>query len=88
MHSSAIQTDDAGARPDTVTPLPTPTYYTVEQLVQAEPALGKGAVRHDLFHRETNGLTASGAIVQRGRRILINREKYLAWMVEQAKAEA
>ena len=71
---------DPGADNGTTAASLGPTLFTVSQLVQAEPALGKGAVRDDLFHRRTNGLEASGAVVQRGRRILIHREKYLSWL--------
>ena len=61
---------------------PSPILYTVKQLADAEPALGVGAIREDLFYRESNGLEASGAIVRRGRRLLIHKERYLAWLLE------
>lgn len=57
-----------------------PTLFTVPQLVNAEPALTTGGVRFDLFNRNSNGLEASGAVVRRGRRILLHRERYLAWL--------
>jgi hypothetical protein len=34
------------------------TLYTVDQLSEAEPALGKGAIRDELFHRDTNPLNS------------------------------
>lgn len=58
----------------------TPVFCTVAQLVDLEPALTRGAIRNDLFLRTTNGLEASGAVIYRGRRILLHRERYLAWM--------
>jgi len=66
---------------------PSQVLYTVKQLADAEPALGVGAIREDLFYRETNGLEESGAIVQRGRRLLIHRERYLAWLIEGRAAQ-
>jgi hypothetical protein len=55
--------------------------YTVEQLSVAEKARGNGAIRDDLFHRRTNGLEESGALVYRGRRILLHRKRYVAWLL-------
>lgn len=55
---------------------------TVNQLVADCPALTHGGVRWDIFHAETNGLAASGAIIRRGRRILIDEDRYYAWMRE------
>jgi hypothetical protein len=59
---------------------PLPTFVTVEQMSRLEPALGKGAIRDDLFRRKDNGLEASGAVIYRGRRILLHRERYLTWV--------
>lgn len=71
--------EDPTGRPDSA---PSPILYTVKQLADAEPALGVGAIREDLFYRKTNGLEASGAVVRRGRRLLIHRERYMAWLIE------
>lgn len=51
-------------------------------------AVSYGGVRHDLFLRESNGLAASGALVFRGRRILIYPRKYLAWMESRSRQGA
>lgn len=61
------------------------TLFTVDQLSEAERALGKGAIRHDLFHRHSNGLAESGAIVYRGRRLLLHRGRYLAWLTRRSQ---
>lgn len=67
-------------------PIPAlPTYCTVAQLAAIEPALGRGAIRDDLFHRKTNGLEDSGAVVHRGRRILLHRELYLTWIAQRSR---
>ena len=70
-------TDRRGADPR---PAALPTYCTVPQMAEIEPALGVGAIRDDLFHRKQNGLEASGAVIYRGRRILLHRERYLSWL--------
>lgn len=59
---------------------PHQTIFTVAQLVDAEPALTKGGIRGDLFHRDTNGLEASGAVIYRGRKILIHCARYMKWL--------
>ena len=53
---------------------------TVRQLSDDQPALTEGGIRWDLFHRQTNGLAASGAVIQHGRKILIDPELYIAWI--------
>ncbi|TCT20279.1 hypothetical protein [Thiobaca trueperi] len=63
-------------------PTTTPTLYSVKQLAAAEPALSVGGLREDLFHRHTNGLEASGAVIRRGRRLLLHRERYMAWLID------
>lgn len=65
-----------------------PTYCTVAQLIQIEPALTRGGVRDDLFNRANNGLEASGAVIYRGRKILLHRERYLTWLDQRGRAAA
>jgi len=33
-----------------------------------------------LFNRQYNGLAQSGAVVQRGRKVLIDADRYVDWM--------
>lgn len=47
--------------------------------------LTMGGLRFQIFHEETNGLAASGAIVRLGRKILIDEQKYFAWVQGGAK---
>ncbi len=54
--------------------------FKVDQLVERHPGLSVGGIRSDLFHRDVNGLTSSGAIIQRGRHLLIDEDLYLAWL--------
>lgn len=61
---------------------------TVEQTANAIPALTQSSIRWQLFNRELNGLSSSGAIIQNGRRILIDLPKYLEWLREQGGGNA
>jgi hypothetical protein len=69
-------------------PIPAQTLFTVQGLVQVEPCITLGGIRDDLFHREKNGLEASGAVIQRGRRLLIHRELYLGWLLTRGRNAA
>jgi hypothetical protein len=55
--------------------------HTVQQFCQAHPAFTPGGLRWLLFHRETNGLKC--AIVRVGRRLLIDEDKFFAWLETQ-----
>ncbi len=62
----------------------TPILSTVKQFSDKHPAFPIGGLRHRLFHKETNGLKDSGAILQNGRRIIINEEKFFTWLEAQS----
>jgi hypothetical protein len=47
-----------------------------------------GGIREDLFHRSTNGLEASGAVIRRGRRLLIHRDLYMTWLMARGRSAA
>lgn len=53
---------------------------TVTQIITDTPGLTHGGVRWDLFNADKNGLADTGAIIRRGRRILIDEDLYLRWM--------
>lgn len=57
--------------------LPVPVKHLPAKL---DNAVTIGGIRFDLFNRGTNGLEESGALVFRGRRILIYPSRYLRWM--------
>ena len=69
---------------------PCPTLYTVGQFAKAEPAFSPAALRNLIFKAELrhsskgvvpgNGLIESGAIVRRGRKVMIHRDRFLAWV--------
>lgn len=67
---------------------PTAGPITVEQLVQRHPALTPGGVRWMLFHRETNGLQQSGAVITHGRRLYLDENRFLAWFASAGKTQA
>jgi hypothetical protein len=58
---------------------------TVEQMVQRHPALTPGGIRWMLFHRETNGLERSKAIITRGRKIYLDEARFLEWFASQGR---
>jgi hypothetical protein len=63
-------------------PRPSPhRLRTVRQFCQDHPAFTAGGIRWLLFHRQTNGLTC--AVVKIGRRVLIDEEKFFAWVDRQ-----
>ena len=71
-------------------PLPAPTrvVLTVKQLAEQQPGLTEGGIRWDLFNRDKNGLVAAGAILRRGRKILIDPALYLDWLNENRERAA
>jgi hypothetical protein len=77
--------------PQAAQPAPVPDAAELPVPVKDLPAALNGAVtiggvRYDLFERGTNGLADSGALVFRGRRILIYPRRYLAWMDARSQA--
>lgn len=69
---------------------PRQVFYTVAQFAEAEPAFTQAALRNLIFKAEPrhsskgvipgNGLIECGAIVRRGRKVMIHRERFLAWV--------
>lgn len=66
------------------------TLYTVEQFAAAEPAFTAAALRNLIFKAQPrqsskgeipgNGLIECGAIVRRGRKVMIHGERFLDWV--------
>lgn len=67
----------------TVADVETPQFLSVEQLAAKFPAFTVPSLRWMLFNRETNGL--SKAVVQLGRRVLIDEQAFVAWLREQRR---
>ena len=56
---------------------------TLRQFVAEYPAFTIGGLRNCLFYREQNGLVDSGAVIQIGRKLLINTECFMDWLLTQ-----
>ena len=67
-----------------------PALYTVAQFANVEPAFTEAALRCLIFKAEerhssagvipSNGMIECGALVRIGRKVLIHRAKFLAWV--------
>ncbi len=55
-----------------------PNLLTKKQFIEKHSAFTKGGLDAQLFNRKKNGLDS--AIIQNGRRILINEEKFFQWL--------
>ena len=58
-----------------------PTVVSIRQFMRRHACFTMGWLRQMLFHRETNGL--ADAVVQCGRKILIDEAKFFAWLEAQ-----
>lgn len=58
----------------------TPTFVTVPQLAQRQPALCVGGIRGWIFNEEKNGLKDSGAIIRIGKKLMIDEGKFIEWI--------
>jgi hypothetical protein len=57
-----------------------PTILTIKQFVEKHKFISYAGLQNQLFHRQTNGLNVSGAIIKLGKRVLINEEKFFEWL--------
>ncbi|WP_295406493.1 hypothetical protein [uncultured Thiocystis sp.] len=69
-------------------PPPTAILFTAQQLADSQPALTVGGIRSDLFERRTNGLQEAGAVIRRGRALLLDGPVYIAWLVARGRERA
>ena len=63
----------------------TPTFLTVGQFVATHKAFTSGGIRALIFNENSNGLAKAGAVIRVGRKVLINEEKFFAWVEGGAK---
>ena len=87
QHTSNIAAAISAAYPEIP---PHQTLYTVEQFARVEPAFTAAALRNLIFKAEPrhsskgeipgNGLIECGALVRRGRKVMIHRERFLEWL--------
>jgi hypothetical protein len=58
-------------------------FLSVKKFVERYPNLGtEGSLRWQVFCAEENGLARAGAIVRRGRRLLICVPRYVGWLTD------
>jgi hypothetical protein len=57
-----------------------PPLATIKQFCNRQPAFTEGAVRWHIFNEQTNGLAKTGAIIRLGRRVLVDEERFVAWV--------
>ena len=60
-----------------------PRVYTVKQFSARNPAFSEGSLRWLLFNSRENKLDA--AVVRVGRRVLIDEDRFFAWVEEQQR---
>ena len=60
------------------------TFLTVQQLIEKHTAFTNGGLRSLIFNEHQNGLASSGAIIRIGRKVLINENKFFAWVGTQS----
>jgi len=63
-----------------------PTLLTVSQFSDQFPAFPVGGLRWQIFNEDNNGLKDAGAIVRVGRKVLIDVNRYFAWIESQQEA--
>lgn len=51
--------------------------HTVRSLSEKHAALNEGGIRWDIFHANTNGLAESGALIRKGRKVILDEARYL-----------
>jgi len=71
---TARHTDRPGATID-----PDLVWVPPKQIPDHCPGESVGGVRWAIFNERTNGLAESGAVVRRGRKVLVNPKRWVAW---------
>ena len=59
--------------------------YTVKLFCERHKWISEGGLRWLLFNRKLNGLQKSGAIIMIGRKLLIDEQKFFAWLRHQGQ---
>lgn len=75
---------------------PQPVFRTVEQFAEVHPVFTASALRNLIFKAEPrksslgeipgNGLIEAGAILRVGRKVLIDEDRFFAWVRSQSEA--
>jgi len=64
------------------------TLLKVPQFSERHPAFSEGALRWLVFNSGKNGLDACGAVLRLGHKVVIDEQKFLAWVQAQSKQAA
>ena len=65
-----------------------PNLLTVGQFSEQFPAFPVGGLRWQIFNEETNGLKDASAVIRIGRKVLIDVDKFFAWIDAQQEYAA
>lgn len=65
-----------------------PNLETVRTFAQKYPdVITEGGLRWEIFNKDKNGLKESGAILKRGKKILIDVDRYFDWLYSQSQTQ-
>lgn len=64
------------------------SYLTPIEMVAKYSFMSIGGLRGYILHEKENGLADSGAISRMGRKILINEDKFFAWVESNSKVQS
>jgi hypothetical protein len=56
------------------------SFHTVRQFSERFPAWSEGSLRWLIFNATQNGLAESSALIRQGGRVLIDEERFIAWV--------
>jgi hypothetical protein len=88
-----MQTQQAASVAITATHVPTRSVFTVGQFAKRNPAFTEAALRNLIFKADPrhstrgeipgNGLIEAGAVIRIGRKVLLDEERFFAWVDQQ-----
>ena len=58
-----------------------PDFYTMAQFVERERWLSLGLLQKQVLQMNSNGLGAYGGVVRVGRRVLVDGDAYMRWLL-------
>lgn len=56
---------------------------TVRQFSKKYPAFPQGGLRWMIFNENSNGMAGAGVVIRAGRKVLIDEDKFFAWLDRQ-----
>jgi hypothetical protein len=61
--------------------------FTIPQFTKRNPAFPPGSIRHTIFHEKPEMIRA-GALIQHGRRLLIDSPRFFDWLRDKSRRAA